>query len=178
MRALVVYICTPVDVAVGGGHTASMSPMAPKPPTTESRSDSMLTQVVESGSCGLCAYVDEHDTPLQQFFRGLVEVKSGERDTTSHVMRLGQAPSAWVLGPGLPSSGLPSWSDRLKKRRLTLNGTRGCWSGRMCMMCIGNRRLGRLGAGFRHCWTVKGRIMRMARMVLAVVVARRRTLST
>lgn len=108
MRALVVYICTPVDVAVGGGHTASMSPMAPKAPTTESRSDSMLTQVVESGSCGLCAYVDEHDTPLQQFFRGLVEVKSGERDTTSHVMRLGQAPSAWVLGPGLPSSGLPS----------------------------------------------------------------------
>ena len=98
MRALVVYICASVDGALGGGP--GTAPSAP----TESRPNPISTQVVESGSCGLCAYVDEPDAPLRQFFRGLNAVKGTEKDTTSNVMRLGQAPSAWVLGPGLPTS--------------------------------------------------------------------------
>ena len=61
----------------------------------------LISSLVTSGSCGLCAYVDEADTPLQQFFRGLREVDGREKDTASHVMKLGQAPSAWVLGGGL-----------------------------------------------------------------------------
>lgn len=110
MRALVFYICSSADAAAGGGDgtgtgTSGTSGASVHDPIGFRWGDSISTNVVASGACGLCAYVDEGDGPLRQFFRGLREVEGGERDTASHVMRLGQAPSAWVLGPGLASAG-------------------------------------------------------------------------
>jgi hypothetical protein len=86
MKALLVYV---QSSGVGTGAVAPTADMSPR--TT-------LDTIVSEGACGLCAYVEERDTPLEQFFRGLKSVREGEKDTTSPVMRLGEARCAVVLG--------------------------------------------------------------------------------
>lgn len=63
--------------------------------------------IASEGSCGLLAYVDEPMTPLQQFFRGISSSRRGgrEKDTTSQVMKLGEAPGAWVVLATGPDGG-------------------------------------------------------------------------
>ena len=72
---------------------AKESSPAAAPPTYPA-----LDSLTSAGQCGLAAYVDEAVTPLGQFFSGLrgPGQGAGAKDTTSQVMRLREAPSAWV----------------------------------------------------------------------------------
>jgi len=91
MKALIVYVYdTRVVGAEGAGAGASSPAAAPTYPALDS--------LTSAGQCGLAAYVDEAVTSLGQFFSGLrgPEQGAGAKDTTSQVMRLREAPSAWV----------------------------------------------------------------------------------
>ena len=87
MKALIVYV---YDARV---VVAKESSPAAAPPTYPA-----LDSLTSAGQCGLAAYVDEAVTSLGQFFSGLrgPEQGAGAKDTTSQVMRLREAPSAWV----------------------------------------------------------------------------------